>query len=837
MVDGPPFPHYSVSDSEIHTAADDVRGPVRAMEGVTADVNAQSRVALDNVMGDIEEAVGTAPRPTNETATSVRQNSEYAAGCLELFGFKVGEYNKSRSSDPRSVDNLNSAWESYQQSHTDFDLDRSDYEDGGSKENANWSTDLAAAEREAGAPFRAEYGRLQDWLDRQGESIAGMINRGPNADDLRRLYGAGALPSSIQTVFPDVDFSNVEFTRLPEDLADMSDEELADYVMDHPELAEALAPVLTDGAKRLVGEELANRLENLDATINSPEEREEAQRLAELLGAVSKEPTIAYEVATNLGADGAAEVIDNLAHLTGPNALAYFDGDRDEENAFRELQDTMSKALGTTIATASTAGLPTDYGRDLVETSPFAAAMLFRGADQNGAVFGGDFVNETAHAIKDLETGSRSATDWYSQYGGGSYFGTDASFSSSEGDSDPMVQLLKAADNDPESAQAVFLNDREMTKYLLIDRPDLGSGDKTSQDAIGNVLRVATIEQATAYDPKEDGQYDSVLHTGPEDYYKSLNAANISSMVLDLAGEGAEAGDKFDDEIAGIISTYIADVDRAYAAGDDGVPGVYDHMVNGWPEGIKPEDGFPLFGINIDSGDLRDVLQDVGDDENARKLIGQTATGYNQLRLDRGAGDMTDWINDGSEGQSPLDAASSGSAQLQGYLVDALADGMVSDAQADAEERKQVAELFTLPIDFVPTDRIPVGGQAADFIIGKVDESIEKGYVGDGVKVATDHANDDWNETRQRLILQSYDAIRAESQAAINGENGHTNLLTDDQLADWPRTGDGKLKPVSQMSEAEQRELIQNLQNSGNYLGSAETSVENSQDNYESHRD
>jgi hypothetical protein len=99
--------------------------------------------------------------------------------------------------------------------------------------------------------------RVTRWeaaLDQTALDVAGMLDAGPDDDDsVLALFQAGALPMAAPLVFPGVDFGDVDPKELYEnvlksgripDLESLSDQELDEWLRNHPAEADQLQVVL-----------------------------------------------------------------------------------------------------------------------------------------------------------------------------------------------------------------------------------------------------------------------------------------------------------------------------------------------------------------------------------------------------------------------------------------------------------------------------------------------------------------------------------------------------------------------------------------------------------------
>src|SRR4029450_9212976 len=129
-----------------------------------------------------------------------------------------------------------------------------------------------------------------------------------------------------------------------------------------------------------------------------------------------------------------------------------------------------------------------------------------------------------------------------------------------------------------------------------------------------------------------------------------------------------------------------------------------------WRAPRRPGAGCRQSVIKIDDDDLRDVLGDVASSDTAVKIIGESAATFNQTRLIQGAQGVDGW---NGPNDSPFQIAAHESTQLQGFLVDSLAHGDISDAEDLEEKRKKVATAMLLPVSLA-SNLVPTGSEWAE---------------------------------------------------------------------------------------------------------------------------
>ena len=452
----------------------------------------------------------------------------------------------------------------------------------------------------------------------------------------------------------------------------------------------------SDAEDRL-GHELGKQLNDLD--IDDPADRARYQKLADMMATYKDNRWVTTATLDELGTDGARELIEKLAAMTGdPPTSNYWqnigppDSPGDELQALAHLQSSVAAGLTGMLGNATTNDWvdSEDWGKGIAEDW-VVASILLRSADKNNTVLGPKFTQTVGHELMDWEAGDpmrhQGLTGLAATFGGETL---------NDDNGDALRQLIKAGDNSPDSAQAIML-DHELASYLMHDR--LTSEHLAS--SMDDLVRVATVDSAT--DP-----------TKP----RAQNAADISSWTLHYAAEN-DLDDNYDEELGGIVGTYITD---AYQAVDGTYP-------------VDPP--VPPFHATMSKDDLTAVLDHIGGNDTAASIVGDHATRLNQYLMSNGAQLSLDGrvhgdpkFNPDTPGDPLVDQIGSSSA-FRGFLEDELAHGMTQDGAEEAEARRKTAELFTLPADFIPMDKLGPAAPLGDYLLGDIKDQVIDGYVGD----------------------------------------------------------------------------------------------------------
>ncbi|HEU0288474.1 MAG TPA: hypothetical protein VFR22_15615 [Nocardioidaceae bacterium] len=809
------FEYYPVSGYEINSAADKGKDGLKAIDDIQGDVNSKHKTALEAVEDDIEPYVGGATQRTDSQISNMQQTVMFADGALRMFALAVDDYNLNSGpaynvtgtqQNPRSVSKLNTYYSS--QVNNSFGLSYDDYKDGGSKASRDYGTDIANASGELKGTLQTEYGWLGGNLDDKATEVEGMLKRGPNANDLKEMYAAGALPSWAAAIYPYVDFSHVKVEELPYNIRNLTYDEQVKWFIDNPELGKLYVGALDPLAQQMLGEKLGQMAKD-PGDVDSVDMREQYQQISVLLNAYGGNDGVAKGFFNKVSADDLNDIMNNITAATiegNPNKywLSARVGDVGaEHDALLSMQDQMGNGLALLLATGSSSGaIGAKYGEDFASQNPIYPAILLHYGDADNREYGGDFLAGVINGSKNVEQSSPASNDpyyeWWRSYNG---FGKEYSFGD-EHLHNPVTQALQTADNSVRSSQQLWLND-DATKYILSERDYDGDQEQTEK-----LIKMATIEQTNAADDET-----------------AKRASEVSANLIDVLGQD-KPDDRYDDEMASVIAKYIADVDRGVTVHDDGGAGVYANTddTNLLPPWLRGDDGLPKYGIKIDRDHLTSLLESLGDDDTAKSILGDATGKYNLARMAAGADDAASagsWTPQ-ADGD-PFMHTTSSSSQLTGYMQDSLVNGDIDDAQERADEREKLAKFFTSPLGYLPTKGGPVG----DFIVGEVEDQLIKHYVvGNDVQNNIDAGNDSFAHAREQTKLNSYYAL-------VNYNAGHDGRDYDlgDLGSSWPTDGNGNPIPPGKLSADHVSGVLAAGESSSGYPQAIDTSVDQSYDN------
>ena len=563
-------------------------------------------------------------------------------------------------------------------------------------------------------------------------------------------------------------------------------------------------------AEDLLGHELGEQLNDLD--IDDPADRARYQELADLMAKYKSDENVTTGTLDELGTDGARELIEKLAAMTGdPPTTDYWqyieppDSPGDELEALAHLQSSIASGLTGMLGSATTNDWvdSEDWGKGIAEDW-VVASILLRSADKNNTVLGPEFTQTVGHELMEWEDGDpmrhQDLTGMAATFGGETL---------NDDNGDALRQLIKAGDNGPDSAQAI-MQDEQLASYLMHDR--LTSEHLAS--SMDDLVRIATVDSAN--DP-----------TGE----RARNAADISSWTLHYAAEN-DLDDHYDEELGGIVGTYVTDAYQLTTGID-----VRDIVGEVPPFRLTDE---------VSQSDLTAVLRHVGGNSTATSIIGDHATRLNQVLIDHGAQASLDGrasntnAFEGGTSEDPLYLQLHGAAGFRGYLEDELAQGLHDDGVEEEEARRKTAELFTLPLDYVPTDGLgTAGGAAADYLIGDIKDQIIDGYVGDPAHAAAVEGNEHYLSAKEATKIQAYYALieahsdhptDASSQSGTAAGPDGGSVFDTSLRDDWPKDEHGNLKPPGELTHEEMSDLVAQHGDETGVAGATSSEVDNSWD-------
>ncbi len=245
------FAHYPVSPETIWGHADSVSAVAGDVEQLGDNIHNIHQRAQQGVAGLLEQPMVAAERPVAEKVRRWLQSAVFAGGAIRRFGDAVHDYNT-------GIDDLNRRWQWAAQNHFGVPAPHTTGVTSSVEESrilTDFHDQVAVARRAYWLELERErVSVLEAALDEAAQEVAGLLDAGPEDEkSVLTLFQAGALPMTAPLVFPGVRFDEVDLEllytnlitsgRMP-DVASMSDEELDDWLRNHPDAADQLAVVL-----------------------------------------------------------------------------------------------------------------------------------------------------------------------------------------------------------------------------------------------------------------------------------------------------------------------------------------------------------------------------------------------------------------------------------------------------------------------------------------------------------------------------------------------------------------------------------------------------------------
>ncbi|HYJ68665.1 MAG TPA: hypothetical protein VEX15_13495 [Nocardioidaceae bacterium] len=347
-----PFPYYDVAPETVEASADDISATGGTVESTANGVDAMHTTACVSVQGVLAGPMATAPEPVRANMTQVMQAALFGGGSVRLFGSAVRTFNG-------GVTKLNEEYATA--AATDFGVASATMtgtpaEQSTAADKHTEAVSEALATQLAGLTRR--YLELRTRLDTDATHTAGMLDRGPNEADIRSLWSSGWLSVAAVEAFPSYNLAATPLKELPPELRDKSDEDLARYAMEHPELATTLLPVLNEHTKQLVGAELAHQGQTLGDTFDERKDGFQADMDAfnKVLAAYGGDAVVATSFLNTIGPRGLLELNGRIT-TSAADALDGYPGE-DSSRSYANSIATLQQTLGVVLA-AGTSGQPT----------------------------------------------------------------------------------------------------------------------------------------------------------------------------------------------------------------------------------------------------------------------------------------------------------------------------------------------------------------------------------------------------------------------------------------------------------------------------------------------
>jgi hypothetical protein len=648
-----PFQHYDATPEAIEASAVELDRSYGNVEALSSDVDAAERPALTGVSGTIAGPMAEAPQPVRGNAREVMVAAMVAAGSVRVFGHAVQSFNS-------GVDALNAQWRDAIAG--DFWVSPASYPAGASAaQQARIDETRADAVLDAKIALLKElelkHGALRDRLDAEADKSAAQLTEGPTDRVIQDLYAAGGLPSYIVAAFPHL---KLEATTLPPDLANLSDEQLADYALQHPERAAELLPLLDVRTKQLIGEELARQGQDLGDDFDERQNglKSEMDAFNKVLSAYGGAAVVATSFLNELGPRGLLALNGRIAtSILGEPGRGPGQEATDDANSLASLQQT----LGVVLA-AGTSGQPShqywtgdgdetyvsaEWTDDLLEVGrqeitlingtddvygyQLLAPMLTHGDHSSSflgrvgadmVTFEQQFANEHDGTLP-WETVSRPdglRLDWTSGYKDGNPAGWD-----------PMTGLMRALSNDSEASRDFFTGDMTVEEsprypildYLLTDREWMEDqtwvGQEQTNSGIGTVGDA--LEAATLHDP--DSRSVDIVE------------AIVREYSLDEEAKGMENGDTSDETAENFMDQTLIDPDLVDELGNIAANYIGSFNLSLHPDDPTGAPGYLFDDAKFNDGHATRFLAELGKDPEMAGMLSGASRTYAAFDLDR----------------------------------------------------------------------------------------------------------------------------------------------------------------------------------------------------------
>ena len=796
-----PFRYYDVSAETVEGSGDEISGTGSAVVATADTVDALHAPTRANVDGVIAEPVATAPQPVRGMANQVMQSAVYCGGSVRLFGSAIRTFDS-------GVAKLNSEFAAA--AANDFWVSApAATETAAQQSSTQHDTAIAAAQQSTLSGLEKRYEELCRALDAGASQTAAMLDRGPNEADIRAMWSSGALNLTAIEAFPAYNLAGTPLTELPPELQGKSDEEIARYAMEHPELAVTLLPALNEHTKQVIGDELAERGKSLGVSFDDRQAglQDEIDSFNEVLAAYGGDALVATSFLNTIGPRGLLELNGRIA--TSFNDTSDRPGYHPEGYPFdRANADSIAalqKTLGITLA-AGTSGQPTahdwtgdgsstyvsaDWVNQLTAVGREKIEILSAGSDMAMAeVYGyqllspllanGDhspaFLNHVGGDLLsfeqkfEAENGHLPWTDV--KPGGVPGEGVRLDWTSGYNDKrdtagwDPMSGLMRGLAGDPEASRDFFTGEVLNTDpprllrldYLMTDREWVfdqvsDPGDAVIKDNVtglsdlGAALKTATMVEPTA----ESAEIvEAIVHELAIDE----EARGFENGDFGQTGDRAETFEATDvvdpalrPALGDIMSAYISSVHQGMA----GDPGAIGPDGNGDWDPVMP--GIQEFGARFDTHELSLVLADVGKDEGAHTMMVQSENVYAALAYAHYLSGITD----------PHDIAAQAGriSNVSGSVLGALDYGAsaahhqtTAEADEKANDRMELGfDALNIVVAEVPGRHSPLAGELIKTILESAEEQMKQSHTGaSNYEIGADLTS---GKTAQQLAVQA----------------------------------------------------------------------------------
>ena len=692
------FAYYPASSGSVRGAAETTRSKGDAVHALIGQVEQEHQRAVQAVEGAMRYTVMSSPDDAKAAAEDVGRKTAWASCQLEEFADAIDLFDHT-SEDPPSVSKLNTTYAS--QAAGQFGVPDVHYPAGATpadktSADSTHATAVANARTALLSDLRAKYVRLETNLDDAASRIAGNLQRQPTAAEIVAAWKAGNLPISAMLLWPSLDLQVYDIpSGLPADLAVMTDRELADYLLAHPDTDPNIMlnlDTIRPGVVSIMGAELAQQIR--DAKVDWDTDPDRLRALNDLLS-TWQDSSLAVTAAM-YQALGAKDALLLLSQL-GNNFQGEHDGGpaRDLAATFRDglgLADLMwtdqqRGQYGTDLGSAVT-----DNARSYPPVAGMDYALSYLMQDQS---YSAALLNPLGDALVDMDRGPRS---WDTFTG-----------SNLNADPDLMSSYFSALAHNDEAGKHFFTQEGRLHWYVS----ERGDADPFYFDHLGDSLQAAATENVDA------------------------DSAAIAQLLVHDIGSGDAVKKTFSetdlmnpelrDDVAEIMKTFIGDAHNAMVPGANttgpGLDGDWDP--------VTP--GVQGFGARFDQRELAYVLGDLGKDEDAHHILTAAENTYSAAAYNH-------YMSDPDLTSAQRADQAQRVANPSGSILGALDFGAASQehqttADNDKAHNDAVDGGFKIAdalVGLVPVDKVPLAGDLVDGLMDGLKDSMQQDTSGLG---------------------------------------------------------------------------------------------------------
>lgn len=618
---------------------------------------------------------------------------------------------------------------------------------------------------------------------------------------------------------------------LPPHLAEMSMSERVDYFLAHPEETAPYVDQLSTAEQQWLGRELSENLQQLDYgdwgygdDFNPEEDALSDEQLALLnaqLAAFGGNSTVATTVLDEIGPETYLELQQNVLMPQGANPDAPTPATVGE--AQRQLANLLAAGTsGTTGSGAGSAGdhdnVSSDWVDNLITTARDTDYNINWGPDTvNGLQLlgvaagqpghGTYFLNELGDTVERYEAdfAAEGGWPWNQPVVGGvdarldfTHLGADDERSWDDlayddrfdpdvpSGYDPMAGVMEGLSHNPDAAREFFSGEA----YV----PEGG-------EAPDNRIDYYLNDRNWDVSPYEDEWVTGMRHFG--DALVTATTIDPTATSADLAEQAVSAANGTDllpslqNDYATILGAYMPDVYDAFGGPGSGT------VSTGDADPFLPGVQDPALRANFDIDDVRSVLQEVGQNEDAGRTVTGAATLYANYGYDAvfsGALDGADLADQPADSSQTWTArqdlairgVNSPLADIVGTLGEGYSEQLRADGLASDEAASNAGDGYWRAGGYVANQlagEIPfVGGVASDLVDVGVDGITGLNDVNTQNEVRADIGNH---------VLDTHGSFQAIAEGAV-----YRNLPVDFVAAQEPAlVENGQLIPMDQWGQ------------------------------------